>query len=293
MPIDVPTVLSAEPAIREVSWTTRDVLLYHLSLGASRTGDIRDLTWTYERGLRVLPSFAIVAGRGISTADVRPPSLDQPGLDIDMHRVLHGGQRLTVHDDIPTSGSARLASRIANVWDKGKAAVLEMEQHATGTDGTDLWTATMLIWIRGEGGFGGDPGPSDTWIRPDREPDAVVDTQTGPETALLYRLNADLNPLHVDPEFASTAGFDRPILHGLASYGIACRALADEVVDPEVSRLARLDVRFAGPMWPGDTLRTSLWVDDAEVRLVATCPDRGDEPVLTHGRAAVVGRDDS
>lgn len=286
MPIDVDAALSEKARTHEIAWTTRDVLLYHLSLGASRSGDPADLVYTYEQDLCVLPTFAIVAGGGISSGEREAPELSHPGLDLDMRRVLHGGQSLRVHREIPSTGQAVVDSRVVNVWDKGKAAVIEMQNHVTDPDGADLWTATMLIWARGEGGFGGDPGPSSSARIPEREPDAVVDTVTGPETALLYRLNGDLNPLHADPEFARMAGFDRPILHGLASYGIAAKAVADQYAS-DGRRVTGLDVRFAGPMWPGETLRTSLWNDGDDVALAATCPERDDAPVLTHARATL------
>jgi acyl dehydratase len=286
VPIDLEAALSAEPTVRGARWTSRDVLLYHLSLGAGSADAGPELRYTYERDLQVLPTFALVAGQGVSAGELPPAGMSMPGIDIDLRRILHGGQSLTVHKPIPASGAATVTSRVANVWDKGKAAVVELEQAAVDPDGDRLWTTTMQIWARGEGGFGGTPGPETAWTAPDRAPDLVVDSATTAQTALLYRLNGDLNPLHADPAFAAAAGFDAPILHGLASYGIAAKAVVDGLLDGDAVRLEGLSVRFAGSLVPGETIRTSIWRDDedpCDLRLVAVCPERADAPVLTHG----------
>jgi acyl dehydratase len=288
VPIDPTAALSADPAVREVSWTQRDVLLYHLSLGAGRAADTDpELRWTFERDLQVLPTFAMVAGRGLSAGDVPTEGMHLPGIDIDLRRLLHAGQQLTVHRPLPVAGRATVSTRVADVWDKGKAAVVVLESNATTEDDEPLWTARMQIWANGEGGFGGDGGPSEQWSRPDREPDHVLETPTGPGQALLYRLNGDLNPLHADPEFAAAVGFDRPILHGLASYGVVARALVDGLLDGDASRLQCLSARFAGSLVPGETLRTSVWREGEDLVLVVTCPERDDAPVLSHATAGV------
>lgn len=284
MPIDLEKALNAEPTVREARWTTRDVLLYHLSLGAgAHAHGNPELRYTFEKDLQVLPTFALVAGQGVSAGTLPPMAMSMPGIDIDLGRILHGGQSLIVHRPIPASGTATVSSRVANVWDKGKAAVIEMEQAAVDPDGAPLWTTTMQIWARGEGGFGGEPGPETPWTAPDRDPDLVLNSPTTVQTALLYRLNGDLNPLHADPSFAAKAGFEQPILHGLASYGIVAKALVDGLLDGDASRLTDLSVRFAGSLYPGQTIRTRVWRDDDEIRLVAVCPERDDAPVLSHG----------
>ncbi|WP_067133269.1 MaoC/PaaZ C-terminal domain-containing protein [Microtetraspora malaysiensis] len=288
MPIDVDEALGAPPSVREIAWTSRDVLLYHLSLGAGRGAD-PELSYTYERGLRVLPTFALVAGQGVSAGERRPAALHLPGMHIDLRRILHAGQGLTAHRPLPASGAATVTSRVARIWDKGKAAVIVLEQSAVAPDGAPLWTTTMQIWARGEGGFGGDPGPETPWAAPERAPDHVLDTPTGAGQALLYRLNGDLNPLHADPEFARTAGFDRPILHGLASYGIVAKTLVDGVLGGDVTRLTGLSVRFAGTLFPGETIRTTVWREGDRLVLTSTCPERDGAPVLTHATAEVGG----
>ena len=286
MPIDAGRALAAVPITREVSWTARDVLLYHLSLGAG-AGPDPELRYTYEKDLRVLPTFAVVAGGGISAGDRPAGGMSMPGIDVDLRRILHAGQSLTVHRPIPASGTATISSRVANVWDKGKAAVVEMEQAAADPSGAPLWTTTMQIWARGEGGFGGDPGPETAWAAPDRAPDAVLDSPTEARSALLYRLNGDLNPLHADPGFAALAGFERPILHGLASYGLVAKTLVDGLLDGDPERLTGLSGRFAGSLYPGQTIRTSVWRDGDVLLLASVCPDREGAPVLTHATATV------
>ncbi|KAA1379882.1 MaoC/PaaZ C-terminal domain-containing protein [Aeromicrobium fastidiosum] len=288
MPIDANAARSAEPQVRTIAWTRRDVLLYHLSLGAGRHAEVDpELRWTYERDLQVLPTFAMVAGGGPSVGDLPPADMRLPGIDIDLRRILHGGQKLTVHRPIPPAGSATVSTRVADVWDKQKAAVIVLQGDATAPDGEPLWTTTMQIWARGEGGFGGEPGPVPISGVPDRAPDHRLVTTTDPGQALLYRLNGDLNPLHVDPEFAAAAGFDRPILHGLASYGIVAKALVDEVLDGDASRLTALDVRFAGTVVPGQTIATAVWRSGDELTLVSTRADETGTPVLTHATATV------
>lgn len=288
MPIDPDAALAAPARTREISWTTRDVLLYHLSLGAGRDAERGpELGLTYERDLRVLPTFALVAGQGVSAGEVTPSGLDLPGIDVDLRRILHAGQSVSVHRPIPVSGRACVSTRVAEVWDKGKAAVVVLESAAVDLDGEPLWATRMQIWARGEGGFGGDAGPDEETGAPDHEPDLVLDTTTSADQALLYRLNGDLNPLHVDPDVARAVGFDRPILHGLATYGVVARALCHALLDGDPSRLTGLDVRFAGVVLPGDTLRTSLWRDGDRLWLHTVDMDRDAAPVLTRATATI------
>jgi acyl dehydratase len=283
MPIDVNAALSAEPTVREAVWTERDVILYHLGLGAGADSlDPAELRWVYEKNLQVTPTFAMVAGQGISAGAATPAAMNLPGIDIDLRKILHGGQSLTLHAPIPGSGTATISSRVSDVWDKGKAAVIVLEQSAHGADGSPLWTSAMQIWARGEGGFGGESGPEPTGSAPEREADDVIVSPTTAAQALVYRLSADMNPLHADPAFAKMAGFDRPILHGLASYGVVCKAVVDGVLDGDPTRVKSFSVRFAGSLYPGETIETSVWRDGTTLTLLATCPERDGQPVLTH-----------
>ena len=283
MPIDVNAALTAAPTVREAGWTERDVILYHLGLGAGVDSlNPAELEWVYEKNLKVLPTFAMVAGQGVSAGAVTAAGLNLPGIDIDLRKILHGGQSLTVHAPIPVSGAATISSRVADVWDKGKAAVIVLEQSAQDSGGKPLWTTAMQIWARGEGGFGGDAGPDASNAVPERSPDKVLVSPTSTQQALMYRLSADMNPLHADPAFAKMAGFDRPILHGLASYGIVCKAVVDGVLDGDPTRVRTFSVRFAGSLYPGETIETAVWRDGDTLAVLATCPERDGQPVLTH-----------
>ena len=200
MPIDPAIAIGATLPETEISWTSSDVLLYHLAFGAGDPfTDARELRYAYERDLQVLPTFAVVAP---SLRVTEPPRVSYPGIEIDLARVLHGSQRVDVHRPLPVQGEARAVARVANVYDKGSAAVVVTETTVTDLDGRPLWTNTSSIFARGEGGFGGDRGPSGRVEPPAREPDATIITPTLPQQALWYRLLGDRNPLHVDPSFA-------------------------------------------------------------------------------------------
>ncbi|MFG3012281.1 MaoC/PaaZ C-terminal domain-containing protein [Streptomyces cinerochromogenes] len=277
MPIDAAQALAAEPRSGEISWTRKDVLLYHLGIGAGVPAtDPDELRYTLESRLHVLPSFATVAGAG-SPGVIS--GLSMPGVDVDLAKVLHGGQTLTLHRPIPVEGTATATSRIAAVYDKGKAAILVMRTEVTDTDGP-LWTNDAQIFVRGEGGWGGDRGPS---TRPEPsagEPDRVVERRLREDQALLYRLSGDWNPLHADPEFAKPAGFERPILHGLCTYGVTLKAVVDTLLGGDVSRVRSYTTRFAGVVYPGETLRIRMWASEGSVRVAVSAVERDDAPVL-------------
>jgi acyl dehydratase len=224
----------------------------------------------------VLPSFSTVAGAG---APGVISGLSMPGVEVDLARVLHGGQTLTVHRPIPVEGTANTTSRIAALYDKGKAAVLVLRTEAADADGP-LWTSDSQIFLRGEGGFGGDRGPSARLDPPTGEPDKVVQRPVREDQALLYRLSGDWNPLHADPEFAKVAGFERPILHGLCTYGITLKAVADTLLGGDVTRVRAYTTRFAGVVFPGETLRIRMWRQEGSVRVAVSALERDDAPVL-------------
>jgi acyl dehydratase len=282
VPIDPSVAIGAELAAEDFAWSASDVLLYHLALGAGADPvDPRELRYTIEDGLQVLPTFAVVAQ---TVHRFEPPQVEYPGISIDLAKVLHGTQRIDVHRPLPTGGKARAASRVKGVYDKGSAAVVETETVVTDLDGTPIWTNTSSIFARGEGGFGGERGPSGP---PERTPDAVIVTPTAPQQALWYRLLGDRNPLHSHPEFAAKAGFPRPILHGLCTYGMVCKAVVDAELDGDVTRVAGYGVRFAGVVFPGETLRTSVWREDGRLVLATTVDEREDAPALTGAELVV------
>ncbi|MFI6338071.1 MaoC/PaaZ C-terminal domain-containing protein [Streptomyces sp. NPDC050535] len=284
MPIDAAKAVAAEPRTGEIAWGHKDVQLYHLGVGAGASPDRRnpatdpdELRYTLESRLHVLPSFATVAGAG------RPAvtgGLSMQGIEVDLARVLHGGQNLTLHRPIPVEGRATTTSRIAAVYDKGKAAILVMRTEVADTEGP-LWTNDAQIFVRGEGGFGGDRGPSARPEAPTGAPDKAVDRPVREDQALLYRLSGDWNPLHADPEFAKLAGFDRPILHGLCTYGITLKAAVDTLLGGDVTRVRSYITRFAGVVYPGETLRIRMWRRPGEIQLAVTAAERDHAPVLT------------
>ncbi|MGW4402113.1 MaoC/PaaZ C-terminal domain-containing protein [Amycolatopsis nivea] len=278
MPIDPSVAIGADLGEVAFAWTPSDVLLYHLAVGAGADPvDERELRYTYERDLRVLPTFATVAA---NLRTFTPPALRFPGVDVDLAKVLHGKQEIELHRPIPVEGKAVARTRIADVFDKGKAAVLVQETEVADESGAPLWTARSSIFARGEGGFGGERGPSDKIEWPDREPDAVLDVPTLPQQALLYRLCGDRNPLHADPAFAKAAGFDRPILHGLCTYGVVAKAVVDAFLDGDPERVSAFGTKFAGVVFPGENLRVRVWRETGRLLVTTTAPERDDAPVL-------------
>ncbi|MCW2845542.1 MAG: MaoC domain protein dehydratase [Nocardioides sp.] len=275
MPIDPSVAIGAQLPDRTFSWDVSDVLLYHLALGAT------DLSYTLETaGLQVLPSFGIVAP---TLHETDPPPLDLPGCDIDLAQVVHGSQAIAVTGPLPTSGTATLSTHITDVWDKGRAAVIWQEGVATAPSGEELWRVRSSIFVRGEGGWGGERGSSEPVETPDRSPDADTTYDVTPQQALLYRLCGDRNPLHADPAFAEAAGFPAPILHGLCSYGIVLRTVTDELLGGDAGRVGAFTARFAGVVFPGETIRVRCWETDAGIVVSATVAGEGERdgaPVL-------------
>jgi acyl dehydratase len=290
MPIDPDVAIGAQLPDRSFSWSSSDVLLYHLAIGAgSRPGDNLDagaLRYTLDNeALQVLPSFGIVAPTFHETA---PPPLDLPGCDINLAQVVHGSQTIEVHGPIPTEGSAVLSTRISDVWDKGKAAVIWQEGVARVSTGAAtggvLWTVRSSIFVKGEGGWGGDRGRSTKVEVPDRKPDSDTTYDVTPQQALLYRLCGDRNPLHADPQFAKAAGFPAPILHGLCSYGIVLRCVTDDLLGGDATAVGAFTARFAGVVFPGETIRVRAWDSDDQIVITATIDspreERDGAPVL-------------
>ncbi|MFA6299698.1 MAG: MaoC/PaaZ C-terminal domain-containing protein [Nocardioides sp.] len=284
MPIDASVAIGADLGSREFSWSASDVLLYHLGIGAgSRPGDNLSpdaLRYTLDGpALQVLPSFGVVAP---TFHETDPPPLDLPGCDINLAQVVHGSQSISVAGPLPTSGTATISTRISDIWDKGKAAVIWQEGVARSSSGDELWTVRSSIFVKGEGGWGGDRGSSEKLELPDRAPDADTAYDVTPQQALLYRLCGDRNPLHADPDFAKAAGFPAPILHGLCSYGIVLRELTDALLGGDATAVAGFGGRFAGVVFPGETIRVQGWRDDGRIIASAAIAggDRDGSPVL-------------
>ncbi|MCH9668371.1 MAG: 3-alpha,7-alpha,12-alpha-trihydroxy-5-beta-cholest-24-enoyl-CoA hydratase [Actinomycetia bacterium] len=281
MPINLDEAVGAELDPVEFSWSSDDIQLYHLGLGAG--GDPmsrRELRYLTDRTPQVLPTFGNVAQSFHMT---EPPAVRFPGIDIELSKVLHASEAVTVPGPIPPSGSGTAVTRFTDIWDKGKAAVIWSETTVTDPEGTLLWTQKRSIFARGEGGFGGDRGPSGSpsATPSDGRPDLELSVPTSPGQALLYRMCGDRNPLHSDPDFAAAAGFPRPILHGLCTYAMTCKALVDNLLDGDVSRLRSYGARMAGVVFPGETLRVSAWENSGGFAAVVTAAERDDAVALT------------
>lgn len=278
MPIDVDVALKAVLDPIEFSWSSSDVQLYHLGLGAGADPmSPRELRYLVDETPQVLPTFATVAATFHAT---KPPTVKFPGIDIELSKVLHASERVEVPAPLPPSGSARAVTRFTDIWDKGKAAVIWSETTVTTPDGAHLWTQKRSIYARGEGGFGGERGPSSSEAAPDRAPDFEVAMPILPQQALLYRLCGDRNPLHSDPEFAAAAGFPQPILHGLCTFGMTCKAITDAVLDGDASAVAAYGARFAGVAFPGERLAVNIWKEDGRLSASVVAPSRGNAVVL-------------
>jgi len=279
MPIDPDKARGAKLAEGETSYTQDQVILYHLGLGAGENAtDPKELEYTYEKNLKVLPSFAVIPAFG-SMGGIG----NLPGLQFNLAMLLHGEQEVILHKPLPTNAKLKTSGHIPEIYDKGKAALVIMEAEAKDADTGDLlFTNRFSLFIRGEGGFGGDSGPKAGNQAPDRAPDGVIERKTLPQQALIYRLSGDKNPLHADPEFAKMGGFDKPIIHGLCSYGITCKAIVDEVLDGDVAAVARYQARFAGVAFPGETYRISYWKDGDKRILIEAASVERDAKIISN-----------
>ena len=237
----------------DYKWNDKDVMLYALGVGARPPADLR---FVFEgAGPVVLPTFGVIPGLAAMASLFG-------SVEVNPAMILHGEQSITCHRTIPPTASVRIAGRVTNVWDKGKAAVIEFEGTASDDDGP-MFTAAASLFVRGAGGFGGERGPSGVRnAPPDREPDVVVEQETRPEQAAIYRLSGDRNPLHIDPEFAKLAGFDAPFNHGLCTFGFVGRAVLEGVFDGDVDAFGSLEGRFADQVWPADTIVTRIWHEE-------------------------------
>jgi acyl dehydratase len=283
MAIDPEFLLSLDIPDVEHTYTAKDTMLYALGLGLGHDPMNEDeLAFVYEKNLRALPTMACVLAQSRAWRD-------QP-TGIDWLKVVHGEQSFRTHKPLPASGTLIGKMRITDVVDKGpgKGAVLHTERTLMDKDtGARIATLVHTTFCRGDGGFGGakreSPPPH---AMPDRAPDAVCDLPTGPEAALIYRLSGDYNPLHSDPAHAKAAGFPRPILHGLATFGVAGHALLKTLCGYDPAKLIAMDGRFSAPVFPGETIRTEIWRDGNVVSYRARVAGR-DVVAITNGRAEI------
>ena len=268
-------------------YTDRETMLYAIGIGMGADPlDRNELPYVFEQPfLKTVPSMASVLAR--------VPLLKDCGYDYT--KVVHGEQHLTLHRPLPAEGELIASARVTAAYDKGvgKGAVIYTETAVrSAADGQPMFTLVSSTFARGDGGFGGPAGsgpgsgPQPHAI-PDRKPDATVTLQTSKDQALLYRLNGDRNPLHADPDLALRVGFPAPILHGLCTYGIACRAILQTVAAYDHTRITGFDVRFSAPVYPGDAIATDIWADGKVVSFRCRIPGRDNIVVINNGRCGL------
>jgi acyl dehydratase len=268
---------------QERSWDSKDALLYAVGVGAGLGDPLHELEFTTENSegieQKVLPTYAVLISQGRTSGRLG---------DFDPAMLVHAEQAVELHRPLPVAGTVRTTSTVTGIYDKGSGALVVTENVAVdAATGEPLATTRSSAFIRGEGGFGGERGSDAAWARPDREPDHKVTYQTRPEQALVYRLSGDRNPLHVDPKFAARGGFDRPILHGLCTYGVTGRALLHTLCGSDPARFGSMSGRFSRPVWPGESLTVSVWRQDgSDTALFQTTKDDG-TVVIDRGRLQV------
>jgi acyl dehydratase len=269
--------ISSEPQLR--SWDSKDALLYAVGVGAGLGDPLTELEFTTEnsQGIeqQVLPTYGVLIAQARGARSLG---------DFNHAMLVHAEQYVELHRPLPVAGTVRTVSTVTGIYDKGSGALVASENNAVDADsGEPLVTTRSGIFIRGEGGFGGERGTDPPWERPDRAPDHTVNLETRPEQALIYRLSGDRNPLHVDPKFAARGGFDRPILHGLCTYGVTGRGLLHALCGSEPARFGSMYGRFSRPVWPGDTLTVSIWETGDGAALFQTARPDG-TVVIDRGR---------
>ena len=272
-----PKAVGLEGTPTERSWSQKDTLLYALGVGCG----VDELQFTYEKNQLVLPTFAVIAGMG-------GIPFDKIGT-FNFAMLVHGEQAFEVFGPIPPAGKVRTTGKVAAIVDKGKAGLVTFECESKDAEtGALRFRNRMTAFIRGAGGFGGDPGPKVVPVEfPTRKPDHEVRYQTTRDQALIYRLSGDMNPLHADPDLAKSVGFPAPILHGLCTYGFTGRALLSALCKNDVARFRSMEGRFSKPVFPGEAVTVKIWVD-GQSAVFQTVNPAGDV-VLDQGRFGFAG----
>jgi acyl dehydratase len=284
MPIDYDKLMALKIPQAEHSYGEKDTMLYALGVGLGHDPlDLKQLDFVYEKNLKALPTFAAVLGYpGFWVRDL--PT------GIDWVRIVNGEQGVVLHKPVAPKGTVLGQTRIVEVIDKGegKGALVYTERKVTDrASGESIATVTQTTFCRADGGFGGplrEQPPAHKL--PERAPDLTCDLDTRPEQAMIYRLSADRNPLHIDPEVAKAAGFPRPILHGLGTFGVVGHALLRAVCDYDPTRVKSFAGRFSAPVFPGETIRTEFWRDGEVISFRALVPARN-VMAMTNGRAEI------
>jgi acyl dehydratase len=286
MPLDYKKLLALKIPDAEHSYGPKDCMLYALGLGIGQDPlNADELAFVYEKNLKVLPTFAVMQGYAAYW-------LRRPEIGVTWEKVVHGEQGLKLHEPVAPQGTVIGRTNILDVVDKGEgkgALIYSQREISDKASGRLLATLTQTTFCRGDGGFDGPkretPPPH---ALPQRAADGICDFSTRPEMALIYRLSGDTNALHVDPDFAKAAGFPRPVLHGLATFGVAGHALLKTVCGYDPARLTAISGRFSAPVYPGETIRTEFWRDGGVVSFRARVVER-DVIAIDHGRAEVRG----
>ena len=275
MPIYYPDILAQGTTPTPFSYGDKDVMLYALGVGMGRDQmNETELAFVYEKNLKVIPTAATVLAssmRGTAGPAPEMPAGHRPS-QINFLMVVHGEQKVELHKPLSASGTYTAQGRTVGAYDKGpgKGAVIINETVWTDEKGEKVATLTSSTFARGDGGFGGpSEGAPEPHVVPTRAPDISVDFDTRDDQALLYRLNGDRNPLHSDPDVARRAGFEKPILHGLCTYGITCRAVLQAITDFDPEQILSHQARFSAPVIPGDTITVDLWRDGKEISFEA------------------------
>ena len=261
----------------EISYSDKDSILYSLGIGLGNDPmNLNELKYVYENSQSVLPSMA-------TNFQYHSPLLLKTNINFIM--VVHGEQRLSITNALPVSGDFIANAKVIGCYDKGPArgAIIEVETSVKNKkNNEEICKLVSTTFARGDGGFGGPVSPKKEIFIPDGEPDYVSEVSTKPDQALIFRLSGDYNPLHSDPNFAKAAGFEKPILHGMCTYGIACRSLVDKICENDASKLKRFDCRFSSPVYPGETIITEMWKKDKMIYFNSKVKER-DKLVLKNG----------
>ena len=261
----------------EISYSDKDSILYSLGIGLGNDPmNLNELKYVYENSQSVLPSMA-------TNFQYHSPLLLKTNINFIM--VVHGEQRLSITNALPVSGDFIANAKVIGCYDKGPArgAIIEVETTVKNKkNNEEICKLVSTTFARGDGGFGGPDSPKKEIFIPDGEPDYVSEVSTKPDQALIFRLSGDYNPLHSDPNFAKAAGFEKPILHGMCTYGIACRSLVNEICENDASKLKRFDCRFSSPVYPGETIITEMWKKDNMIYFNSKVKER-DKLVLKNG----------
>ena len=277
MAINYEEIMSLEEKNLELSYSQRDSIIYSLGIGLGKDPmDTTELKYVYENGLIAFPSMA-------TNFQYKSPLLLKAKLNMLM--VVHGEQGITLHQPMPSNADVFLDTRVINCFDRGesKGAIIETETKVRlKKDDSSLCTLISKTFARGDGGFGGEDVPASIPVELNDTPDIIHEVTTTEDQALIFRLSGDSNPLHSDPNFAKMAGYPKPILHGLCSYGVACRSIVEALCEKDSKKLKKFNVRFSSPVFPGETIVTEMWKKDDGIHFQSKVKER-DKVVLKNG----------